>query len=110
MILYEFNSLSDPTWTVENVLGVMEKMTNDRVIDVYKELIGGSVLEEIKHKCFTDRELMHTFIDIYVNCKTDSSWEEIVRGLYLVDETAAVEKAQSFLNLRGTFWFTKKKT
>ena len=70
-------------------------------MDVYTELIGDNVLEDIKSKYSTKTELMHTAMDIYVNCKTGSSWEEIVRVLYLVDEAAAVEKAQIFLIPRG---------
>ena len=101
---YQLQSLPDPTWMVENVVGVMEKVTNDQAVELCKELIiGDSVLEDIKGKCSTkrERELMHASIDIYVNSKTDSSWEEIARGLYLMDEIAAMEKVQSFLIPRG---------
>ena len=96
----------DPTLTVENVLGVMEKVTDGRTKEVWRGLI---LFEDISSKCSTERELMHTCADNYVNCDPDSNWEQIACRLYNKKETAAVEEVQSYLNPRGKFsqwvWF-----
>ena len=99
----------DPTVTVDNVLAVMEKVTNGRVEEVWRRLIRESILRDISSRCSTERELMHTCADIYVNCDPDSSWERVALGLYDKEETAAVEEVRSYLNPRGRFsqwvWF-----
>ena len=91
----------DPTLTVENVIGVMEKVTDDRSMDVWSWWFGMDLLEDIESKCSTERELIHACTDIYVNCNPDSSWGDLARGLYRVKETAAVEEVRSYLNPRG---------
>ena len=108
--IYVYNySPSDPTLTVENILGVMKKVTDGRAEEVWGRLIGSTRLDDISSKCSTERELVNTCADIYVNCNPDSSWEEIACRLYRDGETAAVEEAQSYLNPRGRFsqwvWF-----
>ena len=90
----------DPTLTVENLLGVMEKVTDGRAKEVWGEL---TMLEDISSKCSTERELVNTCADIYVNCAPDSSWEKVARRLYHKGETAAVEEVQSYLSPRGRF-------
>ena len=99
----------DPTLTVENLLGMMEKVTDGRAKEVCRELIDGTMMEDISSKCSTERELVNTCVDIYVNYKPDSSWEEVARGLYYEGETAAVEEVRSYLSPRGRFsqwvWF-----
>ena len=100
----------ETTLTVENVIGVMKKVNYDRAVKVWRSLLFGEhVLEDINSKCSTERELMHTCADIYVNCDLDSSWEGIALGLYRKEETAAVEEVRSYLNPRGRFsqsvWF-----
>ena len=108
--IYECNyPPPDPTLTVENLFGVMEKVTDDRAKEVWGWLIYSTVLEDISSKCSTERELVNTCADIYVNCKLDSSWEGVALGLYREEETAAVEEVRSYLNPRGRFsqwvWF-----
>ena len=98
--------------TVENLLGVMEKVTDGRAREVWGWLIDGIVLMDISSKCSTERELVNTCADIYVNCDPDSSWEKVARQLYREGETAAVEEVRSYLNPRGRFsqwvWFMVK--
>ena len=98
----------DPTLTVETVLSVMEKVTDGGADEVWERLIR-VVFDDISSKCSTERELMHTCADIYVNCDPESSWERIASGLYHREETAAVEEVRSYLNPRGRFcqwvWF-----
>ena len=99
----------DPTWTTENVIGVMEKVTDGRAMEVWRGLIYEDLLEDISSKCSTETELVHTCADIYVNCFPHSSWEGFAHGLYNAQETAAVEEVRSYLNPRGRFcqwvWF-----
>jgi hypothetical protein len=87
----------------------MEKVTDGRAEEVWGRLIGSTVLEDISSKCSTERELVNTCADIYVNCKADSSWEEVALALHREVETAAVEEVRSYLNPRGRFsqwvWF-----
>ena len=78
-------------------------MTDGRAKEVWGRLIGSTVLEDISSKCSTERELVNTCVDIYVNYKPDSSWEEVARGLYYEGETAAVEEVRSYLSPRGRF-------
>ena len=94
---------SDPTLTVENILGVMKKVTDGRAEEVWGRLIGSTGLEDISSKCSTERELVSTRVDIYINCNPNSSWEEVARGLYREGETAAVEEVRSYLSPRGRF-------
>ena len=87
----------------------MEKVTDGRAEEVWIGLIEDSTLEDIKSKCSTEKELVNTCADIYVNCRPDSSWEHVAGGLYREEEAAAVEEVRSYLNPRGRFsqwvWF-----
>jgi predicted metalloprotease len=60
-----------------------------------------SKLKDVSSKCSTERELVNTCADIYVNCNPRSSWKEIALTLHRVEETAAVEEVRSYLNPRG---------
>ena len=93
----------DPSLTVETVLGVMEKVTDGRAEEVWRRLIFDDLFEDISSKWSTERELMHTCADIYINCDPDSSWEDVASGLYCLEETAAVKEVRSYLNPRGRF-------
>jgi serine/threonine-protein kinase RIO1 len=87
----------------------MEKVTDGRAEEVWRRLISSTVLKDISSMCSTERELVNTCADIYVNCYPDSSWEEVACQLYREEETAAVEEVRSYLNPRGRFsqwvWF-----
>jgi hypothetical protein len=81
----------------------MEKVTDGRAEEVWGRLIGSTVLEDISSKCSTERELVNTCADIYINCDPDSSWEGIASRLHREGETATVEEVRSYLNPRGRF-------
>ena len=91
----------DPTLTVENVVGVMEKLTDDGHVNVWRQLIGGDLLTDITSKCSNEKEILHMCSDVYVNCFVDSSWEYLACELYDELETAAVEEVRSYLNPKG---------
>ena len=99
----------DSTLTVENVVGVMEKVTDDGRVNFWSQLIGGNLLADITSECSNKKETLHISSDMYVNCCVDSSWEDLARGLYYTLETAAVEEVRSYLNPRGRLlqwvWF-----
>ena len=95
--------------TIKNLFGVMEKVTDGRAEEVWWWLIDYIMLKDVSSKCSTERELVNAYVDIYVNCNPNSSWEEVASRLYRVGETAAVEEVRSYLNPRGRFpqwvWF-----
>ena len=91
----------DPTLTVENVAGVMEKVTDDGRVNVWYQLLGVDLVIDINSKCSNEKEMLLMCSDVYVNCCVDSSWEHLARKLYYELETAAVEEVQSYLNPRG---------
>ena len=102
----------DPTLTVENMVGVMEKATNDGRVKVLSQLIGGNLFKDIISKCSNENEILYMTSDTYVNCCVDSSWEDLACELYYELETAAVEEVQCYLNPRGRLlqwvWFVVK--
>jgi serine/threonine-protein kinase RIO1 len=87
----------------------MEKVTDGRTEEIWEWLIGSTRLKDISSKCATGRELVNTCADIFVNCRLDSSWEDVALGLYSKGEIAAVEEIRSYVNPRGRFsqwvWF-----
>ena len=91
----------DPTLTVENVVGVMEKVTDDGRVNVWSRLIDYVLFNDITSKCSNEKEILHMSSDVYVNCCVDSSWEYLACELYNELETAAVEEVRSYLNPRG---------
>ena len=102
----------DSTLTVENVAGVIEKVTDDGRVNVWSWLISGDLLTDITSKCSNEKEILHMRSDVYVNCCVDSSWEDLACELYYELETAAVEEVRSYLNPRGRLlqwvWFVVK--
>ena len=102
----------DPTLTVENVVRVMEKVTDDGRVNVWLPLIGEDLLTDITNKCSNEKEILYMTSDTYVNCCVDSSWEDLACELYNELETAAVEEVRSYLNPRGRLlrlvWFVVK--
>ena len=91
----------DPTLTVENVVGVMEKVTDGGRVNVWLPLIGEDLLTDITSKCSNKKEILYMTSDTYVNCCVDPSWEDLACELYDTLETAAVEEVRSYLNHRG---------
>ena len=91
----------DPTLTVENVVGVMEKVTDDGRGKVLSRLLGVDLVTDINSKCSNEKEMLLMNSDVYVNCFIDSSWERLACELYYELETAAVEEVRSYLNPRG---------
>ena len=96
------SSLSpDPTLTVENVTRAMEKVTVDERRRVWGVVLGWRAVEEIYSSHSSEQEKLHSCADVYVTCKPDSSWKELIQGLYYCGGMAAAKEAKAFLQQRG---------
>ena len=103
VIIYIF---SDPTLTVESLVGVMEKVTSDEgrrrkvwegVLKLkYTYVTQPSYLDEVYLNYSTAEEKTHALADIYVNIRPGSSWQHLVRILYNESEMAAAKEAKPF--------------
>jgi hypothetical protein len=108
--------LSDPpdtTLTVENVTGVMEKVTVNkrrllwsRVLEQKEQTrkifhLGAYIVDEIYISHSSGKEKTHACSDVYVNCHPESSWEHLTSVLYKENEMTVVDQARPFLPPRG---------
>ena len=97
----------DPTLTVENVGQVMEKVEPNVKMKVWESIVYyDHIIEEIQEKYSTDSEKETAYVNMYVNCDKDASWEEIAENLYQHHQLAAVDEVRSYLPPRGEpcFW------
>ena len=93
----------EPTLTVENVAGVMEKVAVERRKKVWfeEDIVPNPQLEEIYQKYSTEEQRIHACADIYVNCNPDSSWKYLHERLYEWNEMTAAKKAKTFIPQTG---------
>ena len=105
----------DPTLTVENVAGVMEKVVVDKRRQLWKRMLGKEdnlmlqrmpnptleIVDEIYNSHSNEKEKTHVCSDVYVNCYPESSWEHLTSRLYEENEMTAVDQARPFLPPRG---------
>ena len=93
----------EPTLTVENVVGVMEKVAVERRKKVWSRgnIVPDPQLEEIYQKYSTEEQRIHACADFYVNCRPDSSWTRLCRRLYKWNEMTAAKKAKTFIPQTG---------
>ena len=92
---------TDPTLTLENVSGAMEKVSVDKRRLVWETVLGWEAVEEIYSNHSSEEEKLQSCADAYVNSKSDSSWKDLVEWLYRYGEMAAAKKAKSFLQQKG---------
>ena len=94
---------SEPTLTVENVVGVMEEVAVERRKEVWsrRDIVSDPQLEEIYHKYSTEEQRIHACADMYVNCNPDSSWIHLCGRLYVEKEITASRKAKTFIPQTG---------
>ena len=103
----------DPTLTVENVGGVMEKVVVYKRRQLWERIIGKEenlsipnltleIVDDIYRSHSSEKENTHACSDVYVNCHPESSWEHLTSRLYEEDEMTAVDQARPFLPPRGT--------
>ena len=94
---------SEPTLTVENVAGVMEKVAVERRKEVWSDghIVQDSQIKKIYQKYSTGEQRIHACADIYVSCRPDSSWTHLCKGLYWQNEVTAAKKAKTFIPQTG---------
>ena len=93
----------EPTLTVENVVGVMEKVAVERRKEVWsgEDIVPYPQLVEIYQKYSTEEQRIHACADIYANCYPHSSWTHLCRGLYGENEMTVAKKAKTFIPQTG---------
>ena len=89
----------DPTLTVDNVNHVMEKVKGELRPQIWEDLSPaiGRVIRAEKYSSEKDP----TYADLYVNCKSNSSWENLAGTLYHYHQVVAVDEVRSYLPPRG---------
>ena len=98
---------AEPTLTVDNLVGVMEKVTSDkeRRKKVWKEVlrweyyVPDSYVDDTEYT--TEKDQTNVLADVYINSRPDSSWHHLVETLYEEGEVAAAKEAKSFLQQNG---------
>ena len=94
----------DPTFTVENVVREIQKVAVDNRRRLWENMFeddGDEVVDEVYDSHSSDETKLCSISDIYVTCKPDSSWEQLVCCLYENGEMAATEIAKTFLPPKG---------
>ena len=93
----------DPTFTVENVVRELRKVAVDNRRQLWGKVFryDEDVVAQISDSHSSDEENLCSLSDIYVNCRPDSSWEELVCCLHENGEMAATEIAKAFLPPKG---------
>ena len=100
---------AEPTLTVDNLVGVMEKVTSDkeRRKEVWRKVLEWdgftpySYIDEVYRKYTTEKEQTNVLADVYINSTPYSSWHHLVKTLYKEGELAAAKEAKSFLEQNG---------
>ena len=100
---------SDPSFKVESLVGVMEKVTSDekrrrevwaRVLE-WNHTAPYSYLDEVFTECSTDKEKTHALANVYINSRPESSWQHLIQSLYDEGEFATAKKVKSFIQQNG---------
>ena len=116
---------AEPTLTVDNLVGVMEKVTSDKEKrkKVWRKVLKWgydkfhleweynefdlecytptSYLDEVYTKYTTEKEQTNVLADVYINSRPVTSWYHLVETLYKEGELAAAKEAKSFLQQNG---------
>ena len=92
---------TDPTFTVDNVTRVMNKIKPEEREEVWKRVLSCDPFVEEIQKQHVPEEWESTYADVYVNCCSYSSWEDLAKQLYCRDQMAAVEELRPYLPPRG---------
>ena len=91
----------DPTFTVNHVTKALEKIKVDKRRDIWKELLGEEVVEDIYSSHSSEKEKLHSCAETYVTTKPYSSFKHLVDRLYIYGEMEAAKMAKSFLPQNG---------
>ena len=91
----------DSTLTMGNVTRAMEKVTVDKRREMWEWVLGRGVVKEIYISHSSEEEKLHSCADIYITCKSNSSWKHLVRELYNRGKMTAAKEAKAFLKHIG---------
>ena len=111
MLTLQISFGTDPTLTVDNLVGVMKEVSSDkerrRVVwtGLLEYRTPDSYVDEVCTK-YTGVEATHTLADVYVNRRPESSWQHLLQTLYREGEVAAAKEAKSFLPKSGVWYYT----
>ena len=109
MLTWHLPFFTDSTLTLNNFIGVIEKVTPDKerrrevwgkVLKWYGH-IPDSYLDEVDTNYTTEKEKTNVLADVYINSRPESSWEHLVKTLYDAGELAAAKEAKTFLQQNG---------
>ena len=94
--------ISDQTLTVSNLVKIMETVKSFRRREVWGRLLEWyksvpSYLNEVYVTPTIEMEMLNTLADVYVNIRPESSWQHLVKILYVDCELKASKEAKSFL-------------
>ena len=95
---------TDPTFIVEKVADVLEKVKVDKRRQVWGRVLtwkGESPVDQLYSSHSTEKEKILSCSDTYVNFYPESSWEDLTSLLYKEDEMTAVDQARPFLPPKG---------
>ena len=97
---------SDPTMTVENIIEILNKITENKQWKVMVRLdIPSSLLLEIQRKSSTATEMIQACADYYVNCHPMASWKQVTVILCLEKEFAAARESKLFISTGKYFHY-----
>ena len=88
----------DPTFTVDDVTKVMDKIEGDKWEVMMRLGMPESLLEEIERRCSTDSEKSRACADYYVHVNPDASWRQLTKALYEKKEFTAARESKSFMS------------
>ena len=92
----------DATLTVDNLTAVMELVTVDRMMEVWRWLgVPESLVARTAGNLSTPKEKTRACMDIYLNCHPNPSWNSIATVLYYYEEMAAAREAKPFCHQNG---------
>ena len=88
---------------MENVINTIQNVAVDNRRQLWEKVLGdyNDAVYKIYSSHSSDEQKLHSLSDVYVNCKPDSSWEELVCCLYKEGEVAATQTARAFLPPKG---------
>ena len=93
---------ADDSLTVDNVIKVMEMVTADKIMKVWKRLdVAESLVKMITGNLSSTKEKTRACVDLYLNCHPKSSWNDITSVLYKHGEMAAAREAKPFHHQNG---------
>ena len=94
---------ADDSLTVDNVTKLMEMVTADRIVKVWRRLrVPKSLVKMITGNLSTTKEKTRACVDLYLNCSPyEPSWKGIALALYMCDEVAAAREAKMFHHQNG---------